>query len=395
MKKWLSLLLVATVVVAAIPLMGCGEEAEKLPYKIGAVFAITGPNSPLGVPEKQTIEMMVEQINANGGINDRPIEVTIYDTETDATKCISMVDKLIQDDVLAIVGPSSTGTSMAIIDTMTSAKVPLVSCAAGITIVTPVTERYWIFKTPQSDFLAVQELYEYLQAQDYTKIAIICDTGGFGQGGQAILEAQAANYGLTIVATQNFGISDTDMTSQVTQIAGTDAQAVVCWGTNPGPAIIANNMVAQGVDLPYFCSHGIANKKFIELGGDAVNGVIFPAGKLLICEQLLSSDPQKAVLMQYKADFEAKYGVGTANTFGGHAYDALTMTVMALENIGEAIDDMSLPEARAAIRDQLEEIKGFAGTGGVFNMSTTEHNGLTKGCFVLIKIVDGEWTWLQ
>jgi branched-chain amino acid transport system substrate-binding protein len=387
MKKWIGLLLVVFLLCSAIPLLGCSEEVEKEAYKVGAVFAVSGFNAPLGTPEKQTVEMMVQQINAAGGIDGHPLEVTIYDTESDTTKCVTLVNSLIEDGVVAIIGPSSTGESMALIDVVTGAEIPLVSCAAGVTIVTPVQDREWVFKTPQSDLLAVRELFKYIeQVKGFTKIAIISDTGGFGKGGKAILEAQAASYGLEIVANEDFDTTQADMTAELASIKGSTAEAIVCWGTNPGPALIAQSRKALNMTIPLYCSHGIANMKFIELGGDAVNGVIFPAGKLLVAGQLLDSDPQKDVLVEYKADFEAKYGAGTANTFGGHAYDALSMVVMALDKVG--------PD-KAKIRDYIESITDFPGTGGVFNMSVEDHNGLVEGCFVMIEIVNGEWTWLQ
>jgi len=387
MRRWLSLLLVTFVLAAAFPLIGCGDKEPKEAYKVGAVFAVTGANGPLGTPEKQTVEMMVAQINASGGVNGHPLEVIIYDTQSDATTCVTLVNRLIlQDNVLAIIGPSSTGESMALIDTITAAEISLVSCAAGITIVTPVAERKWVFKTPQSDVFAAQNLCQYIKGLGMTKIAIITDNLGFGAGGKAVLVAQAPNYGLTIVADPQFDNNDSDMSPYITQIASTSAQAVICWGTNPGPANVAKAMAAQNVTLPLFSSHGIANKKFIELGGTAVNGVIFTAGKLLVASQLSADDPQKTVLTQYLADFEAKYGAGTANPFGGYAYDALKLVVMALEKAG--------PD-KAKVRDEIEKITNYAGVTGIFDVSAQDHMGLTSDSFVLIKIVNGQWTWLH
>lgn len=391
MKRWVSILLAVIVMAALFPLAGCSE--AKATYKIGAVFAATGFNSALGMPEKQTIEMLVAEINKNGGINGHKLEVIIRDTESQEVKCVSMVNDLIEQGVLAIIGPTSSGESMAILDTMTTNKVPLISCAASAKIVEPVSERYWIFKTPQSDVLAVRELFDYWESQNMKKIAMITDTGGYGTAGKAALEAELSNHpGFEIVASQTFGTDSTDMTAQVTVLKNSGADCIICWGTNPGPSIIAQNMQTLNVDVPYFCSHGVANRAFIDLGGSAVNGAIFPAGKLLICDQLPDSDPQKAVLTSYKADFEAAYGAGKANTFGGHAYDALMMLVEALDGMP---DELSTADARAHIRGELEKIKNFAGTGGIFNMSASDHNGLTAGCFVMIKVVDGEWTWLQ
>lgn len=389
MKNFLRLTLALALLVLTIGSgLSCSSSGDKEAYKVGAVFATTGFNSPLGTPEKQTVEMMVEKINVEGGINGHPLELTIYDTTSDTTECVKLVKRLIeQDKVVAIIGPSSSGESLALIDTVTKAEIPLVSCGASSKIVQPVAERYWVFKTPQSDVLAVNKISEYLNKQGITKIALLSDSGGFGSTGRDVLVEALPKAGLTIVADEKFDTQDTDMTTQLTKINGTETEAIICWGTNPGPALIAKNMKQLNMAQLLINSHGIANKKFIELGGDATNDVIFPAGKLLVADQLPDSDPQKELLLNYKVDYEDKYGAGTANTFGGHAYDALTLVVAALEEVG--------PD-KAKIRDYIENnIKDFPGTGGVFNMSPAEHNGLGKGAFVMIEIVAGEWTWLK
>lgn len=387
-----SVILVLAVALLAIGGMNCAQQEEAV-YKVGAVFDLTGPASNLGIPEKQTVEMMVDQINEAGGINGHPLEVIIYNNEGDTQKAVTMVTRLIeQDNVLAIIGPSRSGDSLGVIETVTTAQIPLISLAASIQIVTPVEERYWVFKTPQTDKQAITEIYTYLQSANITEIAIISDTSGYGQGGRAILIADAPSYGINIVDDQTFDSGDTSMLSQLTHIKGTSAEAVLCWSTDKESAIVAQDMQTLHMDIPLFCSHGIATPAFIVAAGDAANGVIFPAGKLLIVDQVPTDDPQKEVLTTYRDEYEALYGEGSVNTFGGHAYDALSMVVIALEQMPEGLDTAA---ARAFIRDKIEQIENFAGTGGVFIMSPTDHLGMQPGSLAMIEIVDGEWTWLR
>jgi branched-chain amino acid transport system substrate-binding protein len=206
------------------------------PYKIGAVFAKTGANSSIGTPEAQTMEMVVAEINAAGGINGHSLQAIIYDTQSDTTQALTLVKKLIeQDNVAAIVGPSSTGESLAVLDTVTKSGVPLISCASSSQITTPIAERKWVFKSAGEDVLAVQKLTDYLTQLKITKVALICDSNGYGQTGRTVLMSALPKVGATIVADEKYDSNDTDMSIQLTKIKGTDAQAVVCWGTNPAP----------------------------------------------------------------------------------------------------------------------------------------------------------------
>jgi branched-chain amino acid transport system substrate-binding protein len=261
--------------------------------------------------------------------------------------------------------------------------VPLISCAASVSIVVPVKK--YVFKTPQTDIMAVEKIYTRLQKEGIKKVALITVSNGFGDSGRVQLQNLAENYGLSIVADERYGANDTNMTVQLTKIKGTDAEAIICWGTNPGPAVVAKNRKELGIAIPLYNSHGVASKAFIEGSEGAAEGTFLPAGKLLVVDQLSADDPQKKVLADYKAGYESKWG-GSVNTFGGHAYDAFHLAVMAIENAaakGEVTHD--------SIRDELEVIKGFVGTGGIFNFSPFDHNGLTKAGFVLVKIENGDW----
>ena len=350
------------------------------PYKIGAVFAITGPAAWLGEPERNTVKMVEEQINAQGGINGHPIEIIVEDTVGEEAKAVMAVQKLInRDNVLAIVGPTRSGTTMAVIPIVEKAQVPLVSCAAAEAIVNPV--RKWVFKTPQKDSDAAIRIYEKMKEMNISKVAIITSTEGFGMEGRKQLTQLSPKMGITIVADETYGPKDTDMTAQLTKIKGTDAQAIVNWSIVPGQATIIKNKKQLGMTMPLFQSHGFGNIKYAKAAGDAANGVLFPAGRLLVVDSLPDSHPQKALLAQYKKDYEAKFKTD-ASTFGGHAYDALNLVIAALKAVG--------PD-RVKIRDYIENTKNFVGTGGVFNYSPEDHTGLTKDAFEMITIQDGKF----
>ncbi len=352
------------------------------PIKIGAIFSVSGPASPLGDPEKKTVELLVDQINANGGVLGRPLGVIVKDSKSEPTEAVLACKDLIEgEQVVAIIGPSRTPTTMAIKDACQAAEVPLVSCAAGKTITDPVAS--YVFAVPQTNALAVEACFGYLEKEGIDKVAFIYVANSYGEDGYNNAQAIAAERGIELVAVETFGGEDTDMTAQLTKIKAKSPGAIVCWGTNPGPSIVTKDAQTLGIDVPILQSHGVANMKFIELAGDSANGVQLPAGRLIVYDQIGTDDPQKAMLDEFAAAYKAKYDA-EPNTFAGHAYDALWITVNALEAAGEA--------DRAKLRDAIEQTQEFVGTAGIFNYSADDHNGLTMDAFVWVKIVDGKWT---
>jgi len=356
-------------------------------YKIGAIFSITGAASFLGEPEKNTVLMLADQINKAGGINGTPVEVIIEDSKSDETQAVLSAKKLIEKDkVLAIIGPSTTGESMAIVPIMNNAKTPLVSCAAGAGITQPVNERYWIFKSPQYDFSAVEAIYSHLKKQNITKVGIITISNAFGDSGRKALNEISHKYSITVVADERYGPKDSDMTTQLTKIKNSGAQAVINWSVGPGQIIVTKNWYSLKMNIPLYQSHGWGSKKNIELAGKSAEGVIAPLSRLVVWEKLPDKHPQKALLKKYSNDYESRFK-SEPGTFGGHAYDAFMMVVEALKKVG--------PDKKK-IRDYIENnIKNWPGTGGIFNMSPSDHCGLDKDAFEMVVIKNGDWEILK
>lgn len=378
------LVVLVIVCLAVAALAGCSRQTGTAPYKIGVVLDITGPASPLGTPESDTIKMIETQINESGGINGRPVDFIIEDNGSEETKCVMKVKKLVESDkVIAVLGPSTTGTTLAVAGICEKAKIPLISCAAGIKITEPV--KPYIFKTAQADKHAIAKALDYMTARGIRKAAFISDSNAFGASGLSQIESQAPDAGVSIARKEVFGGKDTDMTAQLTRIMASKPDAVVCWGTNPGPAIIARNMKQLGMKMPLIMSHGIANRKFIELAGDAANGVVFPAGRLVVANDIADSDLQKAELLEFADQFQGSYG-READSFGGYAWDAAKLVIRAIEKVG---DDPT------GIRDEIEKTRGFVGVSGVFNFSPSDHNGLSKDAFVMVEVKGGKWMLIK
>jgi branched-chain amino acid transport system substrate-binding protein len=360
-----------------------GGQYASAQIKIGAVLSVTGPASFLGDPEKKTLEIYVAEINAKGGINGQKLQLVVYDDGGDANNARTFATRLVEEDkVVAIVGGSTTGSTMAMIPVFEEAQIPFISLAGAVQIIQPV--RKWVFKTPHTDTMACEKIFADIKRLKLSKVALIAGSGGFDKSMQAECVKVAPKAGVTIVHQETYGPRDTDMTPQLTNIKGkADVQAVINAGFGQGPAIVTRNYRQLDIKLPLYQSHGVASKQFIELAGPAAEGVRLPAAALLVAEKLSDRDPQKPVVVNYKATYEQKTSQ-PVSTFGGHAYDGLMILVEAAKR-AKSWD-------RAKVRDEVEKTKGFIGTGGIVNMSPADHLGLDLSAFRMLEIKKGDWT---
>jgi branched-chain amino acid transport system substrate-binding protein len=377
---------VAVVVLAFVAICGWTIQPALAEYEVGAIFSVTGGASFLGDPEKKTAEMVVEKINNAGGINGQKVKLTVYDDEGDATKCNLLAKKLItQDKVVAVIGPSVSGLSLAVVPVFEKEQTPLISCAASYKIVhdEKTGKPYpWIFKTPQSDSLAVEAVYTQMQKMGIRKIAIISVTEAFGASGREELLRLAPAYKIEILADEKYGPKDTDMMAQLTKIKGLAPQAIVNWSVGPSQVTVVRNWRDLGMEkITFFQSHGFGSRKNIELAAGAAEGVYCPLGACNIAELLPANHPQKQVTMEYMNDYKAKYNE-TLSSFGGHAWDAMNLLADALKAVG--------PD-KSKIRAYLETKKNFVGQHGVFNFSADDHNGLTKEAFQMVVVKGSDW----
>ncbi len=368
----------AIMVLSAV--MAAGAMAAET-LKIGAILSVTGPTAFLGVPEANTLKMLVEDINASGGINGQKVELIIKDSAGQKEKAVSYAKQLIEEEkVFAILGPTRTGSTLAIKSLCEKSQTLLISCASSKMIVDPVAS--FVFKTPQNDSLAVRKIYEHMQKQGISSIAVAVGGTGFGKMGKKFSEELAPEYGITIVASEVYAPNVTDLSSLVAKWSGNEEiHAVINWSIVPAQTILAKNMRQANWDVPVYLSHGFGNIKYVEVGGKAVEGVLFPAGRLLIAGELPAEHPQKKLLLDYKNNYESKYNE-PVSTFGGHAYDALMILKTALETVGEA--------ETMKVRDTIENMS-FVGTGGIFTFSPTDHSGLDIDAFEMMTVRDGKF----
>lgn len=351
--------------------------------KVGALLAVTGPASFLGLPEARTLEMLTEQVNAKGGVRGAKVQLIVKDTGASPEKAISFAKQLIEEDkVFAIIGPSTSGETMAIKNIAEEAKKLLLSCAAAEVIVQPVARN--VFKTPQKDSHAAIKIFQQMKKMGISRVGVLSSNTGFGKAGKEQIEKLAPEHGIQIVVSEVYDKAATDLTAEVTKLKAANVQGMINWSIEPAQSIVIKNARQIGLQAPIFQSHGFGNIQYVKAAGAAAEGVIFPAGRLLVADVLSDQHPQKAVLQSYRKAYEEKFKEDVS-TFGGHAYDAFMLLIDAIQKVGTD------PEK---VRSAIESTRGFVGTGGVFNFSPTDHNGLDLDAFEMLTVKDGRFVTL-
>jgi len=383
--KKLAVLLAAGALLAA----GCAEEqpapgaqggeAETGPFKIGAVLDITGAGASLGVPERDTLTLLTEQLNAQGGIDGRQVEMIIEDNASTEDGAARAATKLItEDQVDILLGASRTGPSLAMRPIAESTPIPMISLAANVTI---VDGSEWVFKTAQNDSVVIENIVKDAASKGYKTIALARDASGFGEGVRELFDKIGAPSGISVVAVESFAPDATDFTAQMVNIRNANADAVVIWGIPPAAGLAQKAYAQLAVGKPVYQSHGIGNQVFLDTAAESADGLVAPLGRLVVAGQLPESDPQKKVITDFVAAYKAEYNAAPS-TFAGHAYDGFQLAVDALRTAGTEPD---------AIRQHLEGITDFVGVSGTFTMSPDDHSGLTAEDLVLVTVAGGKF----
>jgi branched-chain amino acid transport system substrate-binding protein len=366
-------------------------------YAIGVLVASTGGAAALGEPERDAARLVQSQLEAQGGVIGadglrHPVKVVIYDTQSTPDTAITLAKKLISDDkVVAIVGGTTSPESLALVPIVQEAKIPFISAASSSSIVEPVADRFWVFKTAQNNRHTAPQQVEYAKAKGLTKVANLYVNNSYGEDGRNAIRDAAKAAGVEIVLEETFEAADTNMMAQLTKVKASAAQAVLVTAIPPAASILTKQYRELGLKMPLIQNHGIGMKSFItQAGPENAEGVLFPMGKLVAVAALADNDPQKPVLAKFAKDYEA-FTKNPTSTFAGHVWDGLQLTLKALEGLPAGL---KLEEQRAKVRDAVENTKNFPGTGGMFSLSAQDHVGLSAKDVVLVKIADGNWVYL-
>ena len=372
---------------AAITLIGASG-AARADITVGVTVSATGPAASLGIPEKNTVDLMPKTIAG------QKINYIVLDDGSDTTKAVANTRKLITEDKVDVVlGSTVTPNSLAMIDVVAENQVPMISMAASARIVEPVdAKKRWVFKTPQNDIMMSLAIATHMANNGVKTVGFIGFADAYGEGWYGEFAKVAALKGLQIVANERYARTDTAVTGQALKIVAAKPDAVLVAGSGTPAALPQKTLRERGYTGKYYQTHGVANADFLRVGGKDVDDTFLPAGPVLVADQLPASNPVRKSAQAYVAAYEAAHGKGSVSTFGAHAWDAgLLMTAALPAALKKA--KPGTPEFRAALRDAIEQVKDLAGAHGIFSMSPTDHLVLDQRAYVMVKIVNGAWKY--
>ena len=370
-------------VAAAFALAAGGALAD---INVGVTLSATGPAASLGIPEKNTIALLPQTI---GG---QKVHYIVLDDGSDTTKAVSNTRKLITEDKVDIVlGSTVTPNSLAMIDVVSEAQVPMISMAASAKIIDPVdAKRRWVFKTPQNDIQMSLAIASHMRDHGVKTVGYIGFADAYGEGWYNEFSKAAALKGITVVANERFARNDSSVTAQVLKLQAARPDAILIGGSGTPAALPQITLKERGYAGLIYQTHGVANADFLRVGGKNVEGTYLPAGPVLVARQLPVGNAVRTSAIEYVTKYEAAYGKDSVSTFGGHAWDAGQLMAAAVP-VALKKAQPGTPEFRAALRDALESVKNVAGAHGIYNMSPTDHLGLDQRARVMVKIENGAW----
>ena len=360
--------------------------AAQADINVGVNVSATGPAASLGIPEKNTFALMPTTIAGE------KVNYIILDDASDTTTAVKNLRKMISEDKIDVVlGSTISPNSLAMIDVVAEAGVPMISMAASSRIVEPVDDkRRWVFKTPQNDAQMSTAIVEHMINAGVKTVAFIGFADAYGEGWWQQFSAIAEARKLKVVGNERYNRADTSVTGQVLKIVSARPDAVLIAGSGTPAALPQKALKERGFSGKIYQTHGVANNDFLRVCGKDCEGTFLPAGPVLVADQLPDSNPVKKSAMTYITKYEAAHGKGSVSTFGAHAWDT-GLLLQAAVPVALKKAKPGTAEFRAALRDALEGSKEVAGAHGIFNMSPTDHLGLDQRSRVMVEIKDGGW----
>src|SRR5438876_2168351 len=366
----------------------CFSTAAFAQIKIGLMVSATGPTSAIGIPQKNTGDILPKQI---GGV---PVEYISLEDGGDTTRAVQNIKKLVQENNIdALIGPSTTPNAFAILDVIADAKVPMMATVGTSAVVEPIdAKKRWVFKTTQNDDLIAAALLKHMAKNNVKSVAFIGFSDPYGDNWLKVFSALGEKAGIKVVNAERFNRTDQSVTGQTLRMiaAKPDAMLIAAVG---GPAVLPEATLRdQGWKGPIYQTHAVATEDFIKLGKEKVEGTVLAAGPMLVIDEIPDANPTKKIAQNYIATYQKQFGSVPA-TFGANTWDAGILLERAIP-VALKVAKPGTEAFRIALRDALEQQREVVGCQGVFNMSATNHNGMDERARVRVPVKDGKFRLL-
>jgi len=373
-------LLAALLVFAAAPALA--------QVKIGLMVSATGPTSAIGIPQKNTGDLLPRRIG------NTTIEYVQLDDGGDTTRAVQNVKRLVQqDNIDALIGPSTTPNALAIMDVIAEAGVPVMATVGTSAVVEPLdAKKRWVFKTTQNDDLIAAALIRHMQKTGVKSVGFVGFNDPYGENWLRVFGGLAEKAGIRVAPVERYNRTDQSVAGQTLKLIAAKPDAVLVAGVG-GPGVLPQiTLRDQGYKGTIYQTHGVATDDFIRLGKDKVEGTVLAAGPMLVIDEIAEANPIRKVALGYINAYEKQFGQKPA-TFGANTWDSWLILERALP-VALAKAKPGTAAFRTALRDAIEQEREIVGCQGVFNMSATNHNGMDERARVLVTVKDGRFRLL-
>lgn len=373
-KRILSLITI--LIVISVIFSGCGAKSEEV-IKIGAIGPLTGESSIGGIDELAGKELAIEEVNANGGVLGKKLQLFSEDDASQPSQSASAAMKLInQDKVVAIVGAHNSPCTLAVMEVISKQGIPIITPGSSSPKVTSVNNE-WVARSFPSDSIQASSLVKYAgEKMGVKRIGLIYVNDDFGKGGFEAIKNAAAENGMEVVAAESFMGEDKDMRTQLTKIKASNVDGLFIWCQYLPGSLVMKQAREMGWDIQFYGSTGIVHPKTFELAGDAYNGTIQTVPFIPNVP-----DPEKQAWVKR---YEEKYGRKPSQN-SARAYDGTMILIDAIKRAGSTDPK--------AIRDAMRNTKDFPSLQG--NITIEPSTGEYIGDVMIVKSENNDWTYLD
>jgi len=374
---------VAVLVLASTALSTRAFAAD--PIKIGVTGPYTGGSSSMGVSMRDGVRLAVAEINKNGGVLGRQLQIVERDDEAKNEVGAQVAQELInKEKVVATLGFINTGVALAAQRFYQEAEIPVINNVATGTVITeqfkaPDYDANYVFRNSANDTLQAGMMADEAIARGFKKIAILADSTNYGQLGREDLEKALAAKSVKPVTVEKFNIKDVDMTAQLLKAQQAGADVILAYGIGPELGQIANGMAKLGWKVPMITSWPSSMQSFIEIAGENGNGVTMP--QTFVEDGTLPR--RKAFLDSYYSTYNVKK-IPTP-VAGAQGYDSVFLLAAAIKQAGST-DGKKI---RAALENLNEKVEGVVTTYD-HPYTAKDHNAVTRNMVVFGKVQDGK-----